>query len=298
MNKGKNSIGRGEARKADQGGLHGHGEVMLSKRKPTDLRSRESSSSDDGDAAVQMIKKLYKMNDSAKRQQKNRIPVPGSHEKLRQKMVEDRGIRVICRDYVKGNCNNPVCQFVHDIGLYPCLRLYSLGYCDNRHHCQFNHQPFQDESDINHFISDNLQYLVDAYRAKKSTPLGYYFFKYLHGVRSSEPYNFAKLNVMLPKQLPPKVPPHLLLPHEPAAGGHPRYQQNFNQHAAGTPGFSNNYCGQKQHQFTHGCPASHRSATDGGRAGATRIRCACRSRVAQPRLVLPTAFTTEPVTAE
>lgn len=214
MNKGKHSIGSGDVRKTDQGGFNGHGEVMLSKRRPTDLRSRESSSSDDGDAAVQMIKKLYKMNDSVKRQQKTRIPVPGSQEKMRQKMVEDRGIRVICRDYVKGNCNNPVCQFVHDISLYPCLRLYSLGFCDNRHHCQFNHQPFQDESDINHFISDNLQYLVDAYKSKKTTPLGYYFFKYLYGVRSNEPYNFAKLNVMIPKQLPPKLPPHLLIPQD------------------------------------------------------------------------------------
>ena len=117
---------------------------------------------------------------------------------------------MICKDYLKGECTKEVCPFIHERSLYPCVSLYTVGHCNNPNTCPFSHEKFKTERDIEEFIRDNEKYLIDIYRSRKETILGYYFIKYLHNLRDRDKKRFDSLQIQLPIQMPTYVAPKMI----------------------------------------------------------------------------------------
>lgn len=117
---------------------------------------------------------------------------------------------MICKDFLKGNCAKEVCPLIHERSLYPCASLYGVGYCENMNNCPYSHEKFRTERDIEEFIRDNEQYLLDIYRTRKESILGYYFIKYLHNLRDRDRRRFDSLKIQLPVQMPSYVAPKMI----------------------------------------------------------------------------------------
>ena len=215
--------------KREQPGYGSNLDASIGKRSFSrlDIGVKDTSSSD-GELENPKGKKLYNTypNQTIKSEVHGKQSELRSHEKRPAKASEPKWGRVVCKDFIRGLCTNPGCNLIHDFGLYPCLSLFGIGYCDKGRLCKFNHANFTDEAQVNEYITDNLQLLVDIYKSKRVTIFGFYFFKYLHILRSTDPYRFGKLGVMIPKVMPNKIPPHLLLHHQPSV------PQKFNQNYA------------------------------------------------------------------
>ena len=134
------------------------------------------------------------------------------NKKARKRLVEERGIKMICKQFIKDKCHKEHCQYIHDKSLYPCMSLYGIGYCEKGPNCEFSHEPFLTERDIEEFIKDNEQFLIDIYKSRRETTLGYYFIKHLTKMKEINRSKFLKLRIQLPPQMPPYISPKLLLP--------------------------------------------------------------------------------------
>lgn len=126
--------------------------------------------------------------------------------------MEERGIRMICKDFIRGGCNKDRCADIHDKALYPCPLMFGLGFCEKNNECEFSHEPLKSERDIEEFIIDHERFLIDIYKGRRETALGYYFIKYLHKLRETNRQRFDMLAIQLPHQMPPYISPRLLVP--------------------------------------------------------------------------------------
>lgn len=109
-------------------------------------------------------------------------------------------------------CAKEHCPDIHDKSLYPCSNLYGVGYCEKGMNCEFSHEPFITEKDIEEFIKDKESFLIDVFRARKETTLGYYFIKHLNKLKQQNRKRFEQLKIELPSHMPPYISPKLLLP--------------------------------------------------------------------------------------
>ena len=117
---------------------------------------------------------------------------------------------MICKLFIAGGCNKERCADIHDKSLYPCIKMFSVGTCESQQTCGFSHEPLRTEKDIEEFIRDNEGFLLDVYKSRRETALGYFFIKYLHKMRETNRQKFESLGVQLPHQMPPYIAPRLL----------------------------------------------------------------------------------------
>lgn len=132
---------------------------------------------------------------------------------LNQKNIKDTQFKSICKAYLRGKCPyNESCQQQHDTKQYPCAYLFGVGICDNlSSNCKFSHEGFRNEHDINIFIKDNEEFLIDIYRTRKETKQGYYFIRYLKDKNERDTDFLFKNGISLPKEMPTYIPPQLLI---------------------------------------------------------------------------------------
>jgi hypothetical protein len=68
---------------------------------------------------------------------------------------------------------------------YPCKYLHGTGFCDKGETCRFNHRILN-YNEIQKFMGENEEYLLELYTKKGTTNLGEYFLQYLKNKTEKE----------------------------------------------------------------------------------------------------------------
>ncbi len=80
----------------------------------------------------------------------------------------------LCKYHLIGGCQKNPCYFSHNLSDFACKYLFISGKCDKNSSCKFSHEGFQSLRQMNDFIKENQNAIVDHLRNSIFVPLSLY----------------------------------------------------------------------------------------------------------------------------